>query len=149
MSPATALLVARHLEGAADKVRAHDPDVAAGLEHDRELLLDSVKPLTVTETSDLLGPSRQTIHEWLNRGVLERHPGGSKGRLLIDPRSVDSILPFIDEWRAQGSTKRALGVIIAGLEAAETAALLAHSRNDSKGRPVIEKGAVGLGVDVD
>jgi hypothetical protein len=149
MTPTTALLVARDLAGAADKVRDRDPDVAAGLDHDRELLLDSADPLTVTATAELLGQSRLTIHDWLKRGLLDAHSSGSKGKVLIDPRCVATLLPFIDEWRDAGGTKRVLGVIIARLEEAETAQLLTHAENDEQGRPVIHKGAVGFGVSTD
>jgi hypothetical protein len=149
MSPTTALLVARDLAGAADQVRDHDPDVAARLDHDRELLLESADPLTVTATATLLGQSRQTIHDWLKRGILDTHPAGSKGKLLVNPRSVVGLYPFIDEWREAGGTKRALGIIIAHLEATETAALLQHADSDSQGLLVIHEGAIGFGVSAD
>ncbi len=149
MSPTTALLVARDLAGAANKVRDRDPDVAARLDHDRQLLLDAADPLTVTDTAGLLGQSRQTIHDWLKRGILTAHPAGSKGKVLVDPQSVIGLLPFIEEWREGGGTKRVLSIIVARLEAAETAALLKDSRVDSKGRPVVHEGAVGFGVSAD
>jgi hypothetical protein len=123
--------------------------VAAGLDRNRELLIESADPLTVKATAELFGQSRQTIHDWLQRGILDAHPAGSKGKLLIDPRSVEALLPFIDEWRQAGGTKRALGIIVSRLEAAETAALLSHAEKDSRGRPVIREGAIGLGVDLD
>lgn len=149
MAQTTALLVASDLAGAADRVRGHDPDMAARLERDRELLLDSADPLTVTATAGLLGQSRQTIHDWLKRGILDTHPAGSKGKLLVDPRSIVGLLPFIKEWREAGGTKRALGIIITRLEAAETELLLKSATTDYKDRPVVRKGAFSLGVSTD
>jgi hypothetical protein len=149
MAPPTALLVACDLASVADQVRERDPVVATRLDHDRELLLDAAAPLTVKATAELFGQSRPTIHDWLKRGILDAHPAGSRGKVLIDLRSVATLLPFIDEWREAGGTKRALGVIVARLEQSETAELLANARNDSKGRPLIRPGAIGIGVDVD
>lgn len=149
MSPTTALIVARDLADTANEVRDRDPVVAARLDHDRDLLLDSADPLTVSAAAKLLGQSRQTVHAWLARGVLDRHPSSTNGKVMIDTRTIAPLLPFIDEWRQAGGTKRALGMIIGRLEEDETAELLKHARTDSEGRPVVEEGATGFGISLD
>ena len=50
---------------------------------DRALRIMANHPLTVAETCEALKINRDTVRDYLKRGILRRHPKSTSGRVLI------------------------------------------------------------------
>ncbi len=134
--------IAADLTEIADGLREREPEFAKAIDAKRDELLEQLPPLTTDVAGELLGTTRPTIHEWVKRGVLDRHGDSSSRRVLITAESVAGVLPYIHEWHKRGSTKGALAAILSRFEdqADNEALSRVAAAKSSSGKPVLSGG---------
>jgi excisionase family DNA binding protein len=93
------------LQHQAAVVRATHPEVAARLEADAVALLALMAPQSVAVVARVLGLSRPTIYDWIDKGYLRTVESG-RWRTRVDPDGIVRALAVVREWRDTGGEGR-------------------------------------------